>query len=140
MNSEHKSAPPQSRDLFAEEPVAARTEAIKALAIASAQAPSTLARSTDPDTSQTAARMAHQVGKAHREMVIAALAKFGPMTCDEIAAKCGLTGHHVNKRTSELERAGIAAPNGETRLSKAKRPSRVWALKPEYENKFMGCK
>jgi len=48
------------------------------------------------------------------------------MTVDQIAKVTELTAWQTNKRLPELQRAGVAVPTGETRLSASGRPERVW--------------
>lgn len=88
-----------------------------------------LARRSDPDTSHIAAERTTEFRANHAGRILAALQDHGPMTVDQIAKVSDLTAWQVNKRTSELQRAGVAEPTGETRLSASGRPERVWKAK-----------
>jgi len=68
-----------------------------------------LARSSDPVTSHEAARRAPVA--AHRVRVLEAL-RSGPAGQTEIARRCGLLPHEVNKRLADLEKLGQAEPTG----------------------------
>ena len=90
------------------------------------------ARRNDPESSHIAADMVDQLGGTHREIVRAALRKFGPMTVDQIAARTPLMAQQVNKRTPELERDQLirvqknSAGQEVMRDSLSGRPERVW--------------
>lgn len=86
-----------------------------------------MARNTDPATSHIAAAMACEFTGTHREIVLAALKKHGPMTVDQIAARTRLNSQQTNKRLPELQRLGQAVPvEGHLRPSSSGRPERVW--------------
>ena len=67
------------------------------------------ARASDPPTSHVAAKRAPVAG--HCRLVLEALA-VGPAGQTEIARRCGLLPHEVNKRLADLHRAGLAALTG----------------------------
>lgn len=85
-----------------------------------------MARRTDPDTSHIAAARTSEFRANHAGRILAALQDHGPMTVDQIAKVTDLTAWQVNKRLPELQRANVATPTGETRLSASGRPERVW--------------
>jgi len=85
-----------------------------------------LARRTDPSTSHVAAARTVEFRANHAGRILAALQDHGPMTVDQIAKMTDLTAWQVNKRLPELQRASVATPTGETRLSASGRPERVW--------------
>lgn len=93
--------------------------------------PQRLARRSDPSTSHEAAERVREFAGGHCGLILDALRKYGPMTCDEIAARIDLLPHQVNKRTADLQRAGRAAPTGEERLSMSGRRARVWGANNE---------
>jgi len=70
--------------------------------------PKVLARKTDPPTSHAAARI-NRTGKKWK--VLEAL-RLGPAGQTEIAARCGLVPHEVNKRLNDLRHAGLATCTG----------------------------
>lgn len=90
--------------------------------------PVRLVRRTDPITSHEAAERVKEFATGHCRLILDALSKFGPMTCDEIAQRVGLLPHQVNKRTATLYQAGKAAPTGEERMSMSGRRERVWRI------------
>lgn len=85
-----------------------------------------LARRADPATSHIAAARTVEFRANHAGRILAALQDHGPMTVDQIAKVTDLTAWQVNKRLPELQRASVATPTGETRLSASGRPERVW--------------
>ena len=68
-----------------------------------------LCRAKDPVTSHEAAERAPV--ETHRAMVLEALRQ-GPGGQTEIARRCGLHKHEVNKRLSDLEKLGKAVLTG----------------------------
>ncbi len=89
------------------------------------------ARCSDPDTSHIAATKARTFIKGHAALVLEALRTYGPMTVDEIAVGTGLQSQQVNKRTADLQEAGLIAVatafgHDMTRPSSSGRPARVW--------------
>lgn len=85
-----------------------------------------LARASDPETSHIAAVRTIAFRANHAGRILAALQDRGPMTVDQIAKATDLTSWQINKRLPELQRAKVASPTGETRLSASGRPERVW--------------
>ena len=89
-------------------------------------------RRNDPESSHIAADMVDSFGGTHRELILSALRKFGPMTVDQIAARTPLMSQQVNKRLPELERdeavrvATNSAGQEVMRESLSGRPERVW--------------
>lgn len=88
--------------------------------------PRALARRSDPATSHEAARRVREFATGHSATVLACLKAHGTLTVDEIAKHTPLLAHQINKRLPELQRSGLVAPTGETRLSASGRPERVW--------------
>lgn len=86
-----------------------------------------LARRTDPATSHVAAARTVEFRANHAGRILAALQDHGPMTVCELERVTGIPQHAIGKRMGELERAKVAAPTGETRLSVSNRPERVWS-------------
>lgn len=85
------------------------------------------ARTSDPPTSHAAAREAVGLRSDHQRLILEALA-IGPAGASGIAAILGLTSHQVNKRLSELERAGKVALTGRTVRSASGRGEREWRV------------
>ena len=85
-----------------------------------------MARRSDPETSHIAAANAKQLQAQHHGIIVAALERHGSLGKDGIAARTGLTGVAVARRTAELLRAGLIRPTGKTVLSTAGRPEREW--------------
>lgn len=69
---------------------------------------STLARKSDPAQSHDAAARASIFAGSHRERIVAALKKHGPMTAHEIGARIGLEPVQVDRRMHEARRLGQA--------------------------------
>ena len=67
------------------------------------------ARATDPQTSHDAAKRAPVAG--HCRLVLESLAA-GPAGQTELARRCGLLPHEVNKRLADLHKAGLAVLTG----------------------------
>lgn len=91
-----------------------------------ADVPRKLARRSDPSTSHAAAAKVAEFAGSHRAVIVAALAKHGPMTVDQIAARTKLQSQQINKRLPDLQRDGKAAPTGEERPSASGHMERVW--------------
>ena len=87
------------------------------------------ARASDPVTSHQAAASAKDLAKEHHALILRML-RCGPGGADAIAARtCGkLSGHQVNKRLGEMQRAGIIRLTGETVQSNSGRAQRVWRI------------
>jgi hypothetical protein len=84
------------------------------------------ARRSDPPTSHQAAASARELQAQHHQVIVACLKRHGALGKDGIAARTGLTGVAVARRTAELQRAGLIQPTGKTVLSTAGRPEREW--------------
>jgi predicted ArsR family transcriptional regulator len=85
------------------------------------------ARQSDPWTSHVAARRTREFAGGHVATILECLREHGPQTVDQIAGRTRLNSQQVNKRLPDMEKAGLAAPTGLTRLSASGRPERVWA-------------
>ena len=81
------------------------------------------ARRTDPGTSHEAAKTAPVA--EHQRLIMDALA-IGPAGASGIAARCGLLPHQVNKRLTELAKAGRIVETGRTVRSASGRGEREW--------------
>jgi predicted ArsR family transcriptional regulator len=81
------------------------------------------ARRTDPATSHAAAKTAPV--SEHQRLIMDALA-IGPAGASGIAARCGLLGHQVNKRLTELAKAGRIVETGRVVTSASGRGEREW--------------
>ena len=71
----------------------------------------TAARKTDPPTSHAAAARAKKFRGGHCKRILEALAA-GPAGQTEIARRCGLLPHQVNKRLHELAKIGLVELTG----------------------------
>jgi len=85
-----------------------------------------LARRTDPATSHEAARRVSEFAGSQRMAILDALRKHGPMTPEQIGDLPGIEAYAVRKRQPELERAGLARPNGQIAQTRSGRHQRVW--------------
>jgi CRP-like cAMP-binding protein len=88
------------------------------------------ARSTDPDTSHTAAFQVEATGKAklQRQACLDEVTRKQGQTAAEIAAMCGLERHVPSRRLPELRDAKLVR-NGEKRICAVmKRASMTWYL------------
>jgi len=81
------------------------------------------ARRSDPTTSHEAAKTAPV--SEHQRLIMDALGQ-GPAGASGIAARCGLSGHQVNKRITELARTGRIVETGRTVRSNSGRAERDW--------------
>lgn len=68
----------------------------------------TMVRAHDPLTSVMAAEKALSFAGTHRERILQALQRFGPMTAKGIAECVGLTVVQVDRRLPELKSTGAA--------------------------------
>ena len=84
-----------------------------------------LFRRTDPATSKAAAVSVTEFAGEHHAAILTALAA-GPAGASGIAARCGLSGHQVNKRLTELARTGRIVETGRTVRSSSGRGEREW--------------
>ena len=85
------------------------------------------ARRTDPATSHAAAARVTEFAGEHHAAILTALA-VGPAGASGIAERCGLSGHQVNKRLTELAKAGRIVETGRTVRSSSNRGEREWML------------
>jgi predicted ArsR family transcriptional regulator len=85
------------------------------------------ARSSDPATSHQAAAQAGGLASKHQRQILAALLE-GPAGASGIAARCGLLPHQVNKRLTELSRAGLIVQTGRVVTSSSGRGEREWQV------------
>jgi hypothetical protein len=86
-----------------------------------------LARDTDPTTShEAAARVGEFASEHHQAIILALTGRKG--TIYQIGEWTGLTHVQVARRMVELERGGIARPDG-TAEGPTGRQCRVWRLK-----------
>ena len=83
------------------------------------------ARRSDPATSHAAAARVTEFAGEHHAAILTALA-VGPAGASGIAARCGLSGHQVNKRLTELARTGRIVETGRTVRSSSGRGEREW--------------
>lgn len=81
------------------------------------------ARRSDPATSHESAKTAPVA--EHQALILEALSR-GPAGASGIAARCGLSGHQVNKRLTELARTGRIVETGRTVRSSSGRQEREW--------------
>lgn len=88
--------------------------------------PRTLARVTDPETSQTAAwRLSGKAGTMRR-VLLECYTHDGGMTAEEAAIRAGFTAEDgAWKRVSDLLNAGLLEDTGETRPGRSGRQQRV---------------
>lgn len=88
--------------------------------------PVRLARPSDPHTSHEAAERVREFAGGQCAEILALLKKYGPMSPEQIAAHMNIDSYSVRKRTSDLEKAGKARPNGMTVPTVSGRRQRVW--------------
>lgn len=86
----------------------------------------THARRTDPETSKQAAARVREFASGQCAEILVLLRRYGAMTPEMIAAKMGIDAYAVRKRLPELERSGMARPNGMTAPTISGRSQRVW--------------
>lgn len=72
------------------------------------------ARNSDPQTSHDAAKRVTRSGNAtrHRQMILDALKGGEGLTVEQISQATGVHKSDLNKRTSELEHAGLIRRSG----------------------------
>jgi len=85
-------------------------------------------RRTEPVTSKAAATSVKTFAGEHHAAILEALSH-GPAGASGIAARCGLLGHQVNKRLTELAKAGRIVETGRTVRSASGRGEREWRVK-----------
>ena len=82
----------------------------------------TLARRDDPETSKAAAAQSGALRGAHHEAILRVLLDATrPLTAEQIAAQCGLTGIQVNRRIAELIEHNYIVQDGEGRTASGRR-------------------
>ena len=81
------------------------------------------ARRSDPATSHEAAKTAPV--SEHQRLILDALGQ-GPAGASGIGARCGLSGHQVSKRLTELARTGRIVETGRVVTSSSGRGEREW--------------
>ena len=86
-------------------------------------------RTTDPATSREAGDQARRFVTGHARKVLLALEQ-GPAGQTELAERCQMLPHQVNKRLADLRRAGLAEPTGRRVLNEGGFRERVWQVKP----------
>lgn len=64
-------------------------------------------RSTDPTTSQNAARHAQTFASGHCKLILDSLRLTGPQCSKEIGAAIGLKSEQVSRRTKDMRLAGL---------------------------------
>lgn len=84
------------------------------------------ARKTDPFTSKLAGENAEKFATYHYRAILLALADMKDGTADEIAVNCWLDKYQISRRLPEM--TNLVRVTTETRLSKKRRPARVWAI------------
>lgn len=87
------------------------------------------ARRSDPATSHAAAASVTTFAGEHHAAILTSLA-VGPAGASGIAERCGLSGHQVNKRLTELARTGRIVETGRTVTSASGRGEREWQITP----------
>lgn len=88
------------------------------------------ARVSDPHTSHLAAESVRELARYHARQILDCLQSHGPLGKDGIAARTGMDGVQVARRTTELERLGLIATTGRTVHSLSGRPEREWHIAP----------
>ena len=83
------------------------------------------ARTRDPVTSHLAAAQV-TTAESHYKAIYDALAGWGPMGKDRIAALAGLEPSQVARRLPEMRRLGLVGLTGETVQSYSGRQEREW--------------
>lgn len=94
--------------------------------------PHAKARSSDPDTSKTAARMAEDVARGHHQKIRDFLDGVYPRSAsyEDISAATGIERHAVGRRMNEaVLTLGYAVVSGKTLLSTG-RPGQMWRARP----------
>lgn len=87
-----------------------------------------LARNADPHTSHLAAREVERsgLGRRQRDMVLAALRRFGRRTSLELAQCADLDRYVIARRLPELERAGLVARGPAVQCPASGRQAITW--------------
>ena len=87
-------------------------------------------REQDPITSYEASDKVDFAGE-HYDIILAALAAYGPLGKDGIANRTKLEGNQVARRLSEMQKLHFIEPTGQTVKSNAGRSEREWQLKEQ---------
>lgn len=89
----------------------------------------THARRSDPATSKAAAAAAGELAKSHAEAIMACLKQYGYLTAEEIGDRTGLSMVQVARRLPDLEHLQLAEPIDRVKLTRSRRPARMWRAK-----------
>ena len=84
------------------------------------------ARRADPMTSHMAAASARPAQLTHIDAIRSALVRHGAGTIEDIAHWTALSPVQVARRLPDMQKVGLAAPNGEHGLSVCGRLERKW--------------
>jgi predicted transcriptional regulator len=89
-------------------------------------------RRTDPVTSSAAAQSMHAIAQAHHAAILGVLRAAGrPMAAEQISDRCDLDYVAINRRLTELERAGLIYKTTERHRNRSGRAAFRYALKVE---------
>jgi hypothetical protein len=83
------------------------------------------ARRTDPGTSHAAAQRSLQFAESHASRILLAL-QYGFLNAEEIGEAAGLTVVQVDRRTIELQRAGLIRVRRINGVDLVRNGMRVW--------------
>ena len=83
-------------------------------------------RAMDPITSRDAAARVREFASGQCAEILNLLITYGPMTPEQIADRLGITQVQACRRLPDLQKAGKAAPNGETAPTASGRSQRIW--------------
>ena len=86
------------------------------------------ARSTDPDTSPSAAARLIEFAAGHCRKIYAKLGAMGAASAEQLGDALGMDPYAVRKRLADLAHAKLAEATKEKRLTRARRPERIWRL------------
>ena len=100
-------------------------ESLPLFAVRRIDTPIAAARRSDPATSHAAAATAPVA--EHQAKILDALA-IGPAGASGVAVRCGLSSHQVNKRLTELAKAGRIVETGRLVRSGSGRQEREWRV------------
>ena len=97
------------------------------------------ARSTDPDTSHSAAARLNEFAAGHCRKIYAKLGAMGAASAEQLGDALGMDPYAVRKRLADLAHAKLAEATKEKRMTRARRAERIWRLtlpsaKPEAES------
>lgn len=92
--------------------------------------PRTLARRSDPITSQQAAARVGDFAGTHYAKILEAMTRHGePMGAEQIAAYTSIDAYQVRKRLPELQRMGRIEPLELYRATTTRRMERLWRMR-----------